>query len=220
MIKEVNALTTVMIIDDDPIVVESLSLIIENGGYEVIVTGYSAEEAIANYSIYKPDITLLDIRMQEKSGIDAASTILSEFPQAKILLVTTFEDSDFIQAALQLGCKGYILKQNIKSILPAIEAVLNNQTVLDNTIVNNVAQSVTQSVTQSNQVILSELTSRELDIYQAVAEGLNNKEIAEKYYLSEGTIRNYISQLLLKLELRDRTQLAISYYKGNEFKEN
>lgn len=216
MIKEVNALTTVMIIDDDPIVVESLSLIIENGGYEVIVTGYSAEEAIANYSIYKPDITLLDIRMQEKSGIDAASTILSEFPQAKILLVTTFEDSDFIQAALQLGCKGYILKQNIKSILPAIEAVLNNQTVLDNTIVNNVAQSVSQS----NQEILSELTPRELDIYQAVAEGLNNKEIAEKFYLSEGTIRNYISQLLLKLELRDRTQLAISYYKGNEFKEN
>lgn len=216
MIKEVNALTTVMIIDDDPIVVESLSLIIENGGYEVIVTGYSAEEAIANYSIYKPDITLLDIRMQDKSGIDAASTILSEFPQAKILLVTTFEDSDFIQAALQLGCTGYILKQNIKSILPAIEAVLNNQTVLDNTIVNNVAQSVSQS----NQEILSELTPRELDIYQAVAEGLNNKEIAEKFYLSEGTIRNYISQLLLKLELRDRTQLAISYYKGNEFKEN
>lgn len=216
MIKEVNALTTVMIIDDDPIVVESLSLIIENGGYEVIVIGYSAEEAIANYSIYKPDITLLDIRMQEKSGIDAASTILSEFPQVKILLVTTFEDSDFIQAALQLGCKGYILKQNIKSILPAIEAVLNNQTVLDNTIVNNVAQSVSQS----NQEILSELTPRELDIYQAVAEGLNNKEIAEKFYLSEGTIRNYISQLLLKLELRDRTQLAISYYKGNEFKEN
>ncbi|MFL2129632.1 MAG: response regulator [Ruoffia tabacinasalis] len=209
-------MTTVMIIDDDPIVVESLSLIIENGGYEVIVTGYSAEEAIANYSIYKPDITLLDIRMQEKSGIDAASTILSEFLQAKILLVTTFEDSDFIQAALQLGCKGYILKQNIKSILPAIEAVLNNQTVLDNTIVNNVAQSVTQS----NQVILSELTPRELDIYQAVAKGLNNKEIAEKFYLSEGTVRNYISQLLLKLELRDRTQLAISYYKGNEFKEN
>lgn len=216
MIKGVNTLTTVMIIDDDPIVVESLSLIIENGGYEVIITGYSAEEAIANYSIYKPDITLLDIRMQEKSGIDAASTILSEFPQAKILLVTTFEDSDFIQAALQLGCKGYILKQNIKSILPAIEAVLNNQTVLDNTIVNNVAQSVSQS----NQEILSELTTRELDIYQAVAEGLNNKEIAEKFYLSEGTIRNYISQLLLKLELRDRTQLAISYYKGNEFKEN
>lgn len=216
MIKGVNTLTTVMIIDDDPIVVESLSLIIENGGYEVIITGYSAEEAIANYSIYKPDITLLDIRMQEKSGIDAASTILSEFPQAKILLVTTFEDSDFIQAALQLGCTGYILKQNIKSILPAIEAVLNNQTVLDNTIVNNVAQSVSQS----NQEILSELTPRELDIYQAVAEGLNNKEIAEKFYLSEGTIRNYISQLLLKLELRDRTQLAISYYKGNEFKEN
>lgn len=216
MIKGVNKVTTVMIIDDDPIVVESLSLIIENGGYEVIITGYSAEEAIANYSIYKPDITLLDIRMQDKSGIDAASTILSEFPQAKILLVTTFEDSDFIQAALQLGCTGYILKQNIKSILPAIEAVLNNQTVLDNTIVNNVAQSVSQS----NQEILSELTPRELDIYQAVAEGLNNKEIVEKFYLSEGTIRNYISQLLLKLELRDRTQLAISYYKGNEFKEN
>lgn len=216
MIKGVNKVTTVMIIDDDPIVVESLSLIIENGGYEVIITGYSAEEAIANYSIYKPDITLLDIRMQDKSGIDAASTILSEFPQAKILLVTTFEDSDFIQAALQLGCTGYILKQNIKSILPAIEAVLNNQTVLDNTIVNNVAQSVSQS----NQEILSGLTPRELDIYQAVAEGLNNKEIAEKFYLSEGTIRNYISQLLLKLELRDRTQLAISYYKGNEFKEN
>lgn len=214
MIIGVNEMTTLMIIDDDPIVVESLSLITENAGYDVLVTGHSAEEAIANYSIFKPDITLLDIRMSEHSGINAASTILSQYPQAKILLVTTFEDSEYIQTALQLGCKGYILKQNIKSILPAIEAVVNNQTVLDNTIVNNVAQSVINT----NNNMINDLTPRELDIYQAVAEGLNNKEIAEKLYLSEGTIRNYISQLLLKLNLRDRTQLAISFYKSNESK--
>lgn len=207
-------MTTLMIIDDDPIVVDSLNLITENAGYDVLVTGNSADEAIANYSIFKPDITLLDIRMNEQSGIDAASAILSQYPQAKILLVTTFEDSEFIQTALKLGCKGYILKQNIKSILPAIEAVVNNQTVLDNTIVNNVAQSVINT----NNNMINDLTPRELDIYQAVAEGLNNKEIAEKLYLSEGTIRNYISQLLLKLNLRDRTQLAISFYKSNESK--
>lgn len=205
-------MTTLMIIDDDPIVVESLKLITENAGYQVVITGESAEDAVINYPIHRPDVTLLDIRMKEQSGIDAAASILSTYPEAKILLVTTFEDTEFIQAALQLGCKGYILKQNSKSILPAIEAVLNNQTVLDNTIVSN----VTQPVHMSNKQLLSELTPRELEIYQAVADGLNNKEIAEKLFLSEGTIRNYISQLLLKLDVRDRTQLAISYYKKKD----
>lgn len=202
-------MTTLMIVDDDPIVVDSLQLICENAGYQVVATGSSAEEAIKLFQQYQPDITLLDIRMQDKTGIEAASVILDQFPHAKILLVTTFEDQVFIQQALQIGCKGYILKQNSKSLLPAIEAVMNNQTVLDNKIVSNFTLKSSKPSIQFEQ----QLTPRERDIYQAVAEGLNNKEIAEKLYLSEGTVRNYISQLLLKFNLRDRTQLAISYYK-------
>ena len=132
--------------------------------------------------------------------------ILKIDTNAKILLITTFQDDEYINAALSLGCKGYILKQNIKGIIPAINAVYSGNMVFDSKIVTNI-----KKYTKKNVAI--DLSDREYEILLLVAEGLNNKEIAEKLYLSEGTVRNYISNILDKLELRDRTQLAIYYYK-------
>ncbi len=196
----------VIIIDDDPLVVESLKTIISANGINIEAVGYDGNDAVKLYEKYNPDLILMDIRMKDLNGIDAAKIILKKDPEAKILLITTFNDQEYIAQALSLGCKGYILKYNIKGIIPAINAVYAGNMVFDSKIVSGIKKYAKKDV-QLN------LSDREYDILLLVAEGLNNKEIAEKLYLSEGTVRNYISNMLEKLSLRDRTQLAIYYYK-------
>lgn len=197
----------IIIIDDDPLVVESLKTIIDANGIEILAVGYDGHQAVELYDKHRPDLILMDIRMEKLNGIDATKKILKIDPKAKILLITTFQDDEYIGAALSLGCKGYILKQNIKGIIPAINAIYSGNLVFDSKIVSNIKKY------SKKDNIDVELTDREFDILLLVAEGLNNREIAEKLFLSEGTIRNYISNMLDKLSLRDRTQLAIYYYK-------
>ena len=133
-------------------------------------------------------------------------------PDAKILLLTTFADDEYILKAIQLGAKGYILKQEIESIAPALYAVENGQTVFGGEIMNRIPNIMTSP--NHLDPAQFDLTDKEFSIIELVAEGLNNKEIASQLYLSEGTVRNYISTILLKLNLRDRTQLACFYYKN------
>lgn len=196
----------VIIIDDDYLVVNSLKTIVSASGIEVLAVGHDGIEAVKLYEIHRPDLILMDIRMEKMNGIEATEKILNLDPNAKILLITTFQDDEYISSAISLGCKGYILKQNIGGIIPAINAVHSGNHVFDSKIVPNIQKS-------SKKSIDIDLTDREFDILLLVAEGLNNKEIAEKLFLSEGTVRNYISNMLEKLSLRDRTQLAIYYYK-------
>lgn len=196
----------IIIIDDDYLVVNSLKTIVTANGIEVLSVGYNGLEAVELYSKFRPDLILMDIRMEKMNGIDATKEILKIDSKAKILLVTTFQDDEYISSALSLGCKGYILKQNIEGIIPAINAVYSGNLVFDSKIVWNI-----QNYSKKN--INDNLTEREFDILLLVAKGLNNKEIARRLFLSEGTVRNYISIMLEKLSLRDRTQLAIYYYK-------
>lgn len=196
----------IIIIDDDPLVVESLKTIINANNINILAVGYNGQEAVELYDKHRPDLILMDIRMEKMNGIEATEKILEIDSNAKILLITTFQDEEYIASALNLGCKGYILKQNIKGIIPAINAVYSGNMVFDSKIVSNI-----KGYTRKNLDV--NLTDREYEILLLVAEGLNNREIAERLYLSEGTIRNYISNMLDKLELRDRTQLAIYYYK-------
>ena len=197
----------IIIIDDDFLVVNSLKTILQASGINVLGLGYSGIEAIELYSKYNPDVVLMDIRMKDMTGIEATREILKLDSEAKILLITTFQDDDYIREALSLGCKGYILKQNIDSIIPSINAVHSGNMVFDSKIVSSIKK-------YREKEIEGELTDREMDILRLVADGKNNKEIATILYLSEGTIRNYISTMLEKLTLRDRTQLAIYYYKS------
>lgn len=196
----------VIIVDDDPLVVNSLKIIVEASGINVLSTGHSGSEAIELFKKFNPDLILMDIRMEDMNGIEATKAILKIDENAKILLITTFQDDEYISKALALGCKGYILKQNIDSIIPSINAVYSGNMVFDSKIVSSIQK-------YSEKDIDMDLSDRELDILFLVADGLNNKEIAAKLYLSEGTVRNYISNMLNKLSLRDRTQLAIYYYK-------
>ncbi len=208
----------IILVDDDPIVRQSLITIIsaksktQNDTVEVIASGSNGLEAIELYDKHKPDLILLDIRMDQMDGLTAAENILDRYSDAKILFLTTFLDEEYFVKAIKIGAKGYIIKTEINSILPAIYAVNNNQNVFGNEIMESFSSSIYKNREKKNSTF-SSLSSREQELAELVAEGLSNQEIADKMHLSSGTVRNYLSEVLDKLDLRDRTQLAIQYYK-------
>lgn len=201
----------IVIVDDDCLVSGALKTILEvNADVQVAAVGADGQEAIELYRRYRPDVLLMDIRMQKMNGLDASGEILREFPDAKILLLTTFSDDEYIIKALRLGAKGYLLKQDYASILPALRAVDSGQTVFGHEIVSKIPDLIQKK--ESLNYSEYEINEREEEIICLIAEGLSNKEIAAKMFLSEGTVRNYLSSILDKLNLRDRTQIAIFYY--------
>lgn len=149
--------------------------------------------------------------MKEITGLEAAEVILKKYPDAKILFLTTFLDDEYIVRALYLGAKGYILKQNFESLLPSLKAVFQGQSVFGNEIVTRLPEFLTSSSHNKDNFHTMGISDKELEIIKLVANGYSNQEIAEQLCLSKGTIRNYLSSILEKLELRDRTQLAIFY---------
>lgn len=201
----------IVLVDDDQLVCSSLKTIIEAKGLQVLAIGNNGQEAIQLYRTFLPDVLLMDIRMDVMNGVDASEHILQEFPTAKILFLTTFQDDEYIVKALKLGVKGYILKQNFDSIITSLEAVYMGQNVFNTEIIAKLPDLLQNNNKES---IDYHLTQREEEFISLVANGLNNKEIANTLFLSEGTIRNYLSGLLDKLDLRDRTQLAIFYYQN------
>ena len=204
----------VIIIDDDKFVTSALKAILEaSGDVTVPATGTDGSEAIELYEKYNPDILLTDIQMKVLSGLEATEAIIKKYPDARILLLTTFLDDEYIIQALKLGAKGYLLKQDQESILPALEAVYSGQSVFGTEIISKIPGLI--SSTSKFDYTLYDINEREINIIELIADGLSNKEIAAKLFLSEGTVRNYLSQILEKLGLHNRTQLAVFYYKHN-----
>ena len=201
----------IIIVDDDSLVADALKTILEiNEDVKVLATGSDGQEACQLYRKYQPDILLMDIRMKNMSGLEASNIILQEFPQAKILLLTTFSDDEYIIKALCLGAKGYLLKQDYASILPALHAVFSGQTVFGTEIISRIPELLQTSAVFDYSTY--DINDREQEIIELIANGYSNKEIAAELFLSEGTVRNYLSSILDKLQLRDRTQVAVFYY--------
>ena len=200
----------VILIDDDHLVTAALKIILEaDPDFHIIATGSSGQEAISLYHKHKPDVLLMDIRMKEMNGLDAAKEILSKDPKAKILLLTTFSDDEYIVKALRIGTCGYLLKQDYDHIIPAVKAVFNGQTVFGSEITGRLPELLSKK--EEFAYGKYDLSEKEFAIIRGVAEGLSNREIAESLYLGEGTVRNYLSNILTKMNLRDRTQLAVFY---------
>lgn len=228
----------IVIIDDDPMVSLSLTTILEAAGnIKVVATGSDGSQALSLYKENMPDVLLTDIRMKDVTGLEAAADVLGEYPDAKLLLLTTFNDDEYIIKALSLGVKGYILKQDFAAIAPAVIAVSSGQTVFGGEVMEKIprlmekknagkddcglngegeeAHGEGNSVSNLQEIIEEcDINEKEIAIIELIADGLNNKEIADKLFLSEGTVRNYLSTILEKLELRDRTQLAVFYLRG------
>lgn len=201
----------IIITDDDKLVALSLKTILESAGrINVIAMGESGNDAIKLYNEHKPDIMLMDIRMDGMTGLEAGEIILKNDPDAKILYLTTFSDDEYIVKALSMGAKGYILKQDFEGIAPALEAVMGGQSVFGEKVITKLPELM--KAKPSFDFTAHNISDKEREIIELIAEGLSNKEIAAELFLSEGTVRNYLSEILEKLELRDRTQLAIYYY--------
>ncbi len=201
----------IVVVDDDNLVAISLKTILEaSGEVTVMDIGNSGEQAIELYEKHNPDILLMDIRMGGMTGIEAGEKILKKHSDAKILYLTTFSDDEYIVKALSIGTKGYILKQNFECIVPALHTVMEGQTVFGDDVITRLPLLM-QKQSGINYKKYG-INDKEKEIIKLIAEGLSNKEIAMELFLSEGTVRNYLSSILEKLELRDRTQLAIFYY--------
>lgn len=204
----------VLIVDDDALIRDSLSMLLEMDSYfEVMGTASNGQEAYQACQKVQPDIILMDIRMPVMDGVLGTRLIKEHFPNIHIVILTTFKDDEYITEALKNGAAGYILKsQPADSIIESLKAVAKGNIVLE----KNVAHTISAMLRKELQKPAGkyDLTEREKEVLELLGQGLSNKEIANKLYLSEGTVRNYVTTLLEKFNLRDRTQLAIFYLKN------
>ncbi|MFJ7724945.1 response regulator [Neobacillus sp. NPDC097160] len=203
----------VLIVDDDALIRDGLKILIElEADFEVTGTAVNGQEAFEMCQKQRPDLVLMDIRMPVMDGVLGTKLIKQHFNNIKVVILTTFKDDDYIKEAIKSGAEGYILKnQPSDSIIESLRAVGMGNIVLE----REVASALSTMLKDGKKAPLKlGLSDREQEILSLIAEGLSNKEIAERIYLSEGTIRNYTTGLLEKLKLRDRTQLAIFYLKN------
>lgn len=206
----------VIVVDDDAIVVRSLATILgAEPDVEVVGTGTSGEEAVSLYSSCSPDVALMDIQMPGGDGLSAAEKILAADPAARVVFLTTFSDDDYIVRALRLGARGYLIKQDVATIAPALRSVMAGQSVLEGEVLARAAAlSADGTRPQRGEPEMRGLTEREREVVRAIADGMSNAEVAAALFMSEGTVRNHISAILAKLGLRNRTQIAVYYYRA------
>lgn len=203
----------VIVVDDDPFVCASLETILNaQDDLEVVAKGTSGPEAVSLYEAHLPDVVLMDIQMVGGDGLSAAEQIIAAHADARVLFLTTFADDDYIVRALHLGAKGYLIKQNVTDIAPAVRAVAAGQNVLGDEVVGHISRTPETRVSTDGFAKLG-LTKREIEVVELVAQGLDNHEIAAELFMGEGTVRNHISAILQKLQLKNRTQIAVMYYR-------
>lgn len=214
----------VAIVDDDPIVCSSIGTILTaTGTAEVVWTAHDGGAAMVAYARQKPDVLLIDVQMPGTDGLEASERILAEHPDARILVLTTFADPEYICRAIELGTKGYLIKQDVASVIPAVQAVMAGQVVLGADVLRNLPMHDASGNVEEPKASplpddprFAHLTDREHDIVELVAEGLDNREIAAKLFLSEGTVRNRISDILAKTNISNRTKLAIEWLTSHD----
>ncbi len=206
----------VLIADDQQLIRESLKIVLDStGDLEVIDTVGDGEEALMSVKRNIPDVILMDVRMPKMDGVQCTKRIKEEFPDVKIIILTTFDDDEFVYDAIKYGASGYLLKGiSTADLTDAIKTVYHGQAMLNPDVAAKVLKFFSmvthdRETIHVDEVFIEELTDNEWRIINEVARGRSNKEISEILNFSLGTVRNYLSGILEKLDLRDRTQLAI-----------
>lgn len=204
----------VIIADDSDFVRDGMKIILDvDEDFEVVGCAQNGFEAIEIAKVNAVDIFLMDIQMPEMDGIEATKYIV-ENNMGKVLILTTFDDDELVQKALKNGAKGYLVKNHTPEHLKQmIKSVYHGTGVMEETLLENLTKN---TYTKTNGFIEDGYTTRELDIIKAVSEGLSNKEIANRLFITEGTVKNYISSILAKENLSHRTALAVYYLTGKK----
>ena len=202
----------VMIVDDQKIFREGLKMMLElHDDITVVGLCENGDEAVKMSKVYAPEVILMDIQMPVMNGVEAVKLI----PDIPVIMLTTFHNETYITDAIRAGALGYLLKDTeIEIIADAIRTVQNGGALLDGKAMKVILSQFTKLPNETYDLDL--LTDREEEVCLLVAEGLNNKEISKKLFLGEGTVKNHITKALQKLELRDRTQLAIHIIKSGK----
>ena len=206
----------VLIADDQELIRQSLQIVLNTKeDMHVTDTVSNGQEVIQSIRKEMPDVILMDIRMPKMDGVQCTKIIKENYPEIKIIILTTFDDDEFVYNALKYGASGYLLKGvSMDELVSAIQTVYSGRAMINPDIAVKVVRLFSQMAKADYSVQVeergkAELTNSEWKIIEQVEYGASNKEIAERLCLSEGTVRNYLSTILNKLELRDRTQLAI-----------
>jgi DNA-binding NarL/FixJ family response regulator len=201
----------VLICDDQSIVSEGLQLILETDP-DIEVVGIAADgaEAVEKVGTLAPDIVLMDLKMPGMNGVQATQVIRRDYPDMPVLVLTTFDADEWVFDAVRSGAAGYLLKDTPRDrLLLAVKETVGGKTHVDPSVAGKLLSQINQPTPPKPSPLADDLSEREREILRLIANGLSNGDIAERLYLSEGTVRNYVSSIFTKLDVSDRTQAAL-----------
>ena len=201
----------VLVCDDQAVVAEGLEMILSaDPEIEVVGLAYGGAEAIDKVAQTKPDVVLMDLKMPGVNGIQATRGIHGDHPEIKILVLTTYGDDEWVFDAIRSGAAGYLLKGTPRhELIKAVKGTADGEAFIDPAVGSKLLAQVARSASPQETTVAKDLSQREMDVLRLLAQGFSNAEIAEKLYLTKGTVRNYVSAILAKLDVEDRTQAAI-----------
>jgi two-component system, NarL family, response regulator DevR len=199
-----------LVVDDHEVVRQGLvSVLDRRDGFEVVAQADTVAEAVAQARRYEPDIVVMDVRLPDGSGIEACREIRAELPATRVVMLTSYPDEQAVFSAIIAGASGYLLKQiRARDLVAALEAVGRGESLLDPVVTEKVLERVRRMASGGMDDELSGLTAQERKILVLVADGKTNKEIAAEVFLSDKTVKNYVSSILSKLNLERRAQVA------------
>jgi DNA-binding NarL/FixJ family response regulator len=201
----------ILICDDQDLVCEGLKGILStHPELKIVGIANNGAEALEMISICQPDLVLMDLKMPILNGEQATRQVRQRYPQIQVLVLTTYDADEWVFDAIRAGARGYLLKDTPRErLITAIEEAAAGQTPVDPSIAGKLFAHVTQQIAVPDAAIASLLSEREKEVLGLLAKGLSNAEIAARIYLSEGTVRNYVSSIFEKLGVEDRTQAAV-----------
>jgi DNA-binding NarL/FixJ family response regulator len=204
----------VLVADDQELVRVGFRLILERAGMSVVAEAADGVEAVAAAIATRPDVVLMDVRMPRMDGIEATRRLLAEVPDARVLALTTFDIDEFVYAAIQAGAGGFLLKDvSPDDLVHAVHVVARGEAMLSPVLTRRLLDRfTTQPPPGTIAPALATLTEREISVLRRVARGESNADIGRGLFLSEATVKTYVSRMLAKLSLRDRVQLAVLAY--------
>ena len=200
----------ILLVDDHEVVRLGLKALIErHPHFEVVSEAGSAREAIEQVELTHPDVVVMDIRLPGASGIEACEEIVLRFPESRVIMLTSYAEDEMLFAAIRAGASGYVLKQiDGEALMRALEAIGRGEALLDPAVTQRVFQEVRKAVRDEEALAFVHLSQQEKHVLQLVSEGRTNREIAKDLFLGEGTVRNYVSSILSKLNVNNRAEAA------------
>ncbi len=200
----------ILLVDDHEVVRVGLKALLQkHPDFEVVSEAGTAREAVEKTKSYEPDVVVMDIRLKGGSGIEACQEITDTSPDTKVIMLTSYAEDEMLFSAIRAGAAGYVLKQiGGDDLVRAIETIGRGEALLDPAVTQRVFQEVRKAAREEEASAFAELTQQEMHVLQLVSEGRTNRQIAEMLFLGEGTVRNYVSSILSKLNVRNRAEAA------------